>query len=80
MKRPRFCQPHTAVFKIMGFNFRACGFANVQAYVQAQAVNEGAQLLAFCNFIKADSAIHKALKAKALGSICSGIQRRKPAK
>ena len=59
-------------FQIMGFNFRACGFANVQAYVQAQAVNEGAQLLAFCNFIKADSAIHKALKAKRWAAFAAG--------
>ena len=59
-------------FQIMGFNFRACGFASVQAYVQAQAVNEGAQLLAFCNFIKADPTIHKALKAKRWAAFAAG--------
>lgn len=51
-------------FQIMGFNYRACGFDTVQAYVAAQNTNEGAHLMAFCHFIKANDALHKALKAK----------------
>ena len=59
-------------FQIMGFNFRACGFASVQAYVQAQTQNEGAHLMAFCNFIKANDAVHKALKAKKWAAFAAG--------
>ena len=59
-------------FQIMGFNYRACGFDSVQAYVAAQAANEGAHLMAFCNFIKADPAIHKALKAKRWAAFAAG--------
>ena len=59
-------------FQIMGFNFRACGFASVQAYVEAQSTNEGAHLMAFCNFIKTNDAVHKALKAKKWAAFAAG--------
>ena len=59
-------------FQIMGFNYRACGFDSVQAYVAAQATTEGAHLMAFCNFIKANEAIYKALKAKRWAAFAAG--------
>lgn len=59
-------------FQIMGFNYRACGFDSVQAYVAAQAINEGAHLMAFCHFIKANESIHKALKAKRWSAFAAG--------
>lgn len=40
------------MFQIMGFNFARCGFANVQDFVNAMYQSEGAQLMAFCQFVK----------------------------
>ena len=40
-------------FQIMGFNFSLCDFADVEEFYAAMQVNEGAQLKAFCCFIKA---------------------------
>lgn len=40
------------MFQIMGFNFRRCGFVSVQEFVNAMYKSEGAQLQAFCNFVK----------------------------
>ncbi len=39
-------------FQIMGFNFPICGFANVDAFYDAMQTSEGAQLQAFCEYIK----------------------------
>jgi N-acetylmuramidase/Putative peptidoglycan binding domain len=39
-------------FQIMGNNFAACGFTNVEAFVEAQKVSEGNQILAFVAFLK----------------------------
>lgn len=37
--------------QIMGFNYRACGFASVQTFVRAMTLSEGAQLYAMARFI-----------------------------
>jgi peptidoglycan hydrolase-like protein with peptidoglycan-binding domain len=52
------------LFQIMGFNFAACGYGNVQAYVAAMKLSEKNQLTAYVNFIKTYSggALWKALK------------------
>ena len=39
-------------FQIMGFNFKACGYNNVEDYVNAMYVSEGKHLEAFGGFIK----------------------------
>ena len=39
-------------FQIMGFNYEAAGFGNLQSFINAMYRNEGAQLLAFVNFVK----------------------------
>ena len=49
-------------FQIMGFNHKAAGFPALQAFVNAMYHSEGAQLDAFVNFIKADPAMHAALR------------------
>jgi LysM repeat protein len=49
-------------FQIMGFNHKTAGYANVQDFVKAMQHSEGKQLDAFVNFIKADPAMHSALK------------------
>lgn len=52
------------VYQIMGFNHKAAGFDSVQAFVAAMQLNEGEHLKAFCRFIQANPAMHKALAAK----------------
>jgi peptidoglycan hydrolase-like protein with peptidoglycan-binding domain len=52
------------LFQIMGFNFKACGFADVFAFVTAQDCCEGDQLKAFAQFILSNKTMHQALKAK----------------
>ena len=39
-------------FQLMGFNWRKCGFESLQEFVNAMYRSEGAQLTAFCNFVK----------------------------
>lgn len=39
-------------FQIMGFNFEKAGFPNLQSFINAMYRSEGAQLLAFVNFVK----------------------------
>lgn len=41
-------------FQIMGFNFGACDFDDVEEFYEAMQASEGAQLKAFCCFIKAN--------------------------
>ncbi|HEY5885666.1 MAG TPA: N-acetylmuramidase family protein [Pyrinomonadaceae bacterium] len=42
-------------FQIMGFNFGSCDFDNVEEFYEAMQASEGAQLKAFCCFIKANN-------------------------
>ncbi|CAL2079131.1 Peptidoglycan-binding protein [Tenacibaculum dicentrarchi] len=39
-------------FQIMGFNYKLCGFSNIQTFINAMYNSEKAQLKAFVNFIK----------------------------
>ena len=41
-------------FQIMGFNFSSCDFDDVEEFYAAMQASEGAQLKAFCCFIKAN--------------------------
>ncbi len=43
------------MFQIMGFNHEACGFPDVQSFVNAMCESEGHQLEAFANFIVANN-------------------------
>jgi hypothetical protein len=40
------------MFQIMGFNFTNCAFKSVDEFVAAMKVDEGAQLDAFCQYLK----------------------------
>lgn len=51
------------LFQIMGYHASALGYASAQDFAADMALSEGQQLQAFVRFIKADSALHKALKA-----------------
>lgn len=58
-------------FQIMGFNHAACGYSSVGAFVDAQKAGSGAQLDAFCAFIKSDNLVRH-LKNKAWASFARG--------
>ena len=45
----------------MGFNYKACGYNSVKAFVEAMYESERNQLIAMCNFIKSNSKMYKAL-------------------
>lgn len=49
------------LFQIMGFNYKAAGYTNVKAYVQAMAVSEKNHLSAVLNFIRADKKLFTAI-------------------
>lgn len=51
-------------FQIMGYHWRALGYASIGDFVSAMSRNEAAQLDAFVRFIKAADGLHKALKAR----------------
>lgn len=49
-------------FQVMGFNYAAAGFANVEDFCVAMWKSEDEHLRAFVNFIKADANMHRHLK------------------
>jgi LysM repeat protein len=49
-------------FQIMGFNYEAAGYSNVQSFVEAMRSSEGKQLDAFVNFIKSNPSMHQSLQ------------------
>ena len=51
-------------FQIMGYHWQALGYASVAEFVACMSRSEADQLEAFVRFIEADTALHKALKAK----------------
>lgn len=40
------------MFQLMGFNWARCGFRDLQGFVNAMYDSEGAQLTAFCQFVR----------------------------
>lgn len=51
-------------FQIMGYHWQTMGYDSVAQFVGRVHISEGEHLDAFVRFIKADPALHKALKAK----------------
>lgn len=51
-------------FQVMGFNWKRCGYASVQALVNAMYRGSADHLDSFVRFIRADPKLHKALKAR----------------
>lgn len=52
------------LFQIMGFNYKACGFPTVEAFVDFIKGPDDADMEAFCNFVKANPPILKAMREK----------------
>lgn len=52
------------LFQVMGYHWELLGFASVEAFADAMRLSEAAHLDAFVRFILADTALHRALKAK----------------
>ena len=53
-KEAALCSASWGLFQIMGFNHRACGFATVQDFVDAQKESEANQLYTFCAFMRSE--------------------------
>lgn len=49
--------------QIMGFHWKALGFATVQLFVNRMFQGEAGQLDVFCRFIEIDPRLHRAMKA-----------------
>ena len=49
--------------QIMGFHWKALGFATVQLFVNRMFQGEAGQLAVFCRFIEIDPRLHRAMKA-----------------
>ena len=60
------------LFQIMGFHWKALGYAHLQDFINAMYRSEAGQLDAFVRFIKINPAIHKALKAHDWASFAKG--------
>ena len=52
------------LFQIMGFHWKALGYASAHAWREAMRASEGHQLEAFVRFIETSPAIHAALRRK----------------
>ncbi|WKV20460.1 peptidoglycan hydrolase [Pseudomonas phage 16Q] len=52
------------MFQLMGFNYKACGYSTVQAFVNAMYKSEDEQLNAFVGFIKSNTQLNQALRSK----------------
>jgi N-acetylmuramidase/Putative peptidoglycan binding domain len=52
------------MFQIMGFNWKAMGYASVEEFVNASSKSEHEQLYAFVRFVKADARLLRAIRAK----------------
>ncbi|MDO8932864.1 MAG: N-acetylmuramidase family protein [Rhodocyclaceae bacterium] len=51
-------------FQIMGYQWHTCGYGSIEAFVGAMGECEYKHLAAFVDFVQADPALHKALKAR----------------
>lgn len=51
-------------FQIMGYHWKALGFADIESFVATQHRSEGDQLATFTAFVLADPVLHRALKAR----------------
>jgi hypothetical protein len=52
------------MFQIIGYHWQALGYASAQDFMACMQQSEGEQLDAFVRFVKADPALHKALKGR----------------
>lgn len=52
------------MFQIMGYHWNALGYDSIDDFVSRMQKNEGEQLDALVRFVKADPALHKALKSR----------------
>jgi hypothetical protein len=60
------------LFQIMGYHWKALGYASVQEFVNAMYRSEGAQLDAFVRFIKANSNLATALRNRNWAAFAAG--------
>lgn len=58
-------------YQVMGYHWQRLGYASIEQFVAAMHRSEADQLDAFCRYIEADPAIHKALKSKKWATFAS---------
>ncbi len=51
-------------FQVMGFNWKRCGYASVQEFVNAMFKGSAAHLDSFVRYIQSDEKLHQALRKK----------------
>lgn len=49
------------LFQVMGFNYQAAGYDNIQAFINAMYESEHEQFFAGCSFIVSNASMHRAL-------------------
>lgn len=52
------------LFQIMGYHWKRLGYMSLQAFVNAMYASEGAQLMAFVQFVAEDESLLKSFQAK----------------
>lgn len=52
------------MFQLMGFNYKLCGYASIQDFINAMYNSESDQLSAFVGFIKNNPKLNQAMKVK----------------
>lgn len=52
------------MFQLMGFNYKLCGYKDIQAFVNDMYASEAKQLQAFVGFIKSNPKLNQALRDK----------------
>lgn len=59
-------------YQIMGYHWQRLGYASIDTFVTAMHLSEAEQLDAFCRFLEANPALHKALKARKWADFARG--------
>lgn len=59
-------------FQIMGYHWRALGYASQQTFINAMYKSEGGHLFAFCRFIQVNPSLHQALKNRNWAAFAKG--------
>ena len=62
-KTAALCSASWGLGQVMGFNFKACGYQSVDAFVADMQRSEGKQILAMCAFLRTNGLV-PAMKAK----------------
>jgi len=60
------------MFQVMGFNFAAAGYSDIEKFVADMKASESFHLKAFASFVKSNAALHRAIKLRDWTSFARG--------